>query len=263
MSFIGHLLGVDIPPLYDLVGNWAHDLGPWFYLVLFAIIFSETGLVVAPFLPGDSLLFAVGAIAAVALSGLSMPVLMVLLILAAVLGDAVNYAIGFRVGPQVFRSEHSRIFNKKHLLRAQEFYEKYGSKTIILARFVPIVRTFAPFVAGIGKMAYRRFFVYNVIGGAAWVLICLWSGYFFGQITWVKEHFEAVAVAVVILSVLPIVLEHLLARRRHATVAGTGAARNQGIMSLEQGLQGREQEVAHSSERNQGIVALEQGIRKG
>src|SRR5262245_47685878 len=150
-----------------------------FYGILFLIVFAETGLVVTPILPGDSLLFLTGAIAA-GMSGVSIPLLLLLLIAAAVLGDAVNYAIGYRLGPKVFKYEQSWFFNKKHLLRAQEFYEKYGSKTIILARFIPIVRTFAPFVAGIGQMRYRQFFVYNVVGGVAWVLICVLAGYYFG-----------------------------------------------------------------------------------
>src|SRR3954451_19757046 len=146
----------------------AHNL----YVVLFAIVFAETGLVVTPFLPGDSLLFALGAIGRRGV-GINLPVVTVLLMAAAVLGDAVNYWIGYRVGPRVFSKESSRLLNKKHLLRAHEFYEKYGGKTIILARFVPIVRTFAPFVAGIGRMSYFRFAVYNIIGGIAWVLICV------------------------------------------------------------------------------------------
>jgi membrane-associated protein len=189
-------------------------MGPWFYLLLFAVIFCETGLVVTPFLPGDSLLFGVGALAAA--SGWNIPALLAMLTAAAVLGDAVNYAIGYRIGPKVFRSEKSRLFNKQHLLRAQAFYEKYGNKTIILARFVPIVRTFAPFVAGIGKMQYRRFFLYNVVGGAAWVMICTLSGCFFGQIPWVQEHFESVAVMIVVLSVLPMAVELYLEKRRRA-----------------------------------------------
>jgi membrane-associated protein len=139
---------------------------------------------------------------------------LLLLTAAAVLGDAVNYAIGYRVGPKMFVSEKSRLFNKQHLLRAQAFYEKYGNKTIILARFVPIVRTFAPFVAGIGKMDYRRFALYNIVGAVAWVLICTLSGFFFGQWPWVKSHFEAVAIAIVIISVLPMGVELLLAWRR-------------------------------------------------
>jgi membrane-associated protein len=208
--------------LYDVYVSHLNDrlseLTAWnlagSYAVLFLVIFCETGLVVTPFLPGDSLLFAVGALAAGAASGLSMPLLLALIIAAAVLGDAVNYAIGYRVGPRVFKYERSRLFNRKHLLRAQEFYEKYGNKTIILARFVPIVRTFAPFVAGIGKMRYHQFALYNVVGAVAWVLICLFSGYFFGQWDWVKKHFEMVIVAIVIISVLPMAVEFLLAWRR-------------------------------------------------
>jgi membrane-associated protein len=195
-------------------------MGPWFYLVLFAIVFCETGLVVTPFLPGDSLLFAVGAVAA-ATSSLSMPVLFVVLVAAAVIGDAVNYAIGYRLGPKVFKYERSRFFNKKHLLRAQAFYEKYGSKTIILARFVPIVRTFAPFVAGIGKMRYPRFFLYNCVGAVAWVAICLESGYLFGELPWVKQHFELVVLAIVFVSVLPMIVEFLLAWRQRMVLAKT------------------------------------------
>ena len=195
-----------------------------FYAVLFLIIFAETGLVVTPFLPGDSLLFLTGAIAA-GMSGVSIPLLLLLLITAAVLGDAVNYAVGLRLGPAVFRYEQSWFFNKKHLLRAQEFYEKYGSKTIILARFVPIVRTFAPFVAGIGKMQYRRFALYNVVGGVAWVAICLFAGYYFGQMEWVKKHFELVIVAIIVISVLPMVVEFALEwRRKRAAGLGPAAA---------------------------------------
>ncbi len=197
------------------------SLGPWFYLLLFGIIFCETGLVVTPFLPGDSLLFAVGALAADSQSSLSLPLLFGLLVVAAVVGDAVNYALGYRLGPKVFKYEQSWFFNKKHLLRAQAFYEKYGSKTIILARFVPIVRTFAPFVAGIGKMRYARFFLYNCVGAVAWVSICLESGYLFGGLTWVKEHFEMVVLAIVFISVLPMIVEFLLAWRQRSMLAKT------------------------------------------
>jgi membrane-associated protein len=226
-KLIGHLFGVELPPLDEMLASGAAALGPWFYGLLFLVIFCETGLVVTPFLPGDSLLFAVGALAAAQGSALSMPLLLALLIVAAVVGDAVNYAIGYRLGPKVFKYEKSRLFNRKHLLRAQEFYEKYGNKTIILARFVPIVRTFAPFVAGIGKMQYRRFLVYNVVGAVAWVALCLSSGYLFGQVPWVKENFEAVAVAIVVISVLPMVVEYVLARRRAAAekeLSAVGAA---------------------------------------
>jgi membrane-associated protein len=187
---------------------------PGFYALMFLVIFAETGLVVTPFLPGDSLLFTLGAMSATNGSALSLPLLIGLLTAAAVIGDAVNYAIGYRLGPKVFKSEGSWLLNKKHLLRAQEFYEKYGSKTIILARFVPIVRTFAPFVAGIGKMRYGKFFMYNVVGAVAWVLSCTLAGYFFGQIEWVKNNFEVVVLAIILISVLPMAVELVLERRR-------------------------------------------------
>jgi len=177
-------------------------------------LFAETGLVVTPFLPGDSLLFALGAIGASPNSPVNLPLISILLIIAAVLGDAVNYWAGYRIGPKVFTRENSRLLNKKHLLRAQEFYEKYGGKTIILARFVPIVRTFAPFVAGIGKMGYTRFAIYNVVGAIAWVLICTFAGYFFGRIPFVQKRFELVIVGIVVVSCAPMAVEYILARRR-------------------------------------------------
>jgi membrane-associated protein len=183
------------------------------YVVLFLIVFCETGLVVTPFLPGDSLLFAIGAIGARHEIQLNLPLVTVLLIIAAVLGDAVNYWIGYKLGPAVFTKETGRLLNKKHLLKAQEFYEKYGGKTIILARFVPVIRTFAPFVAGIGKMNYFRFAMYNVIGGIAWVLICVIAGYFFGQFEFVKKHFEAVIIMIIIISILPMAWEFWQAKR--------------------------------------------------
>jgi membrane-associated protein len=192
--------------MLDLVGT------PTLYITMFAVIFCETGLVIIPFLPGDSLLFALGAMSARDI-GINLPLMAVVLTLAAILGDAVNYWIGYRVGPAIFNREKSRLFNKKHLLRSQEFYEKYGAKTIVLARFVPIVRTFAPFVAGIGKMNYFRFAVYNVVGGAAWVCLCLLSGYWFGGLEFVKENFELVVVAIVLISVLPMAVEYWKARR--------------------------------------------------
>ena len=245
--------------LYDLLRHLGED-EKWramigyvgaqnLYVVLFAIIFAETGLVVTPFLPGDSLLFALGAIGRRGV-GINLPVVTVLLMAAAVLGDAVNYWIGYRVGPKVFsrdddeptpaadttgrpdggttppgeppgyepwrhkRPLSTRLLNRKHLLRAQEFYEKYGGKTIILARFVPIVRTFAPFVAGIGRMNYFRFALYNVIGGVAWVLVCVTAGYAFAEIPLVRNRFELVIVGIVIVSVLPMAFEYLRAIRK-------------------------------------------------
>jgi membrane-associated protein len=187
------------------------------YVLLFAIVFAETGLVITPFLPGDSLLFAVGAVGARPEINLNLPGLTFLLIVAAVIGDAVNYWIGYKLGPAVFTKESSRLLNKKHLIKAQEFYEKYGGKTIILARFVPIVRTFAPFVAGIGKMNYFRFAMYNIIGGIAWVLTCVLAGVFFGRFEFVQKRFELVIVAIVVISVLPMAFEYLKARREHKT----------------------------------------------
>jgi membrane-associated protein len=201
-----------------LVG-WGNALGPWLYAALFAIIFCETGLVVTPFLPGDSLLFAIGALAAVQGSPIHVALVVPLLIGAAVLGDAVNYAIGYRIGPKVFRSEGSMFFNKKHLVRTQEFYERYGGKTIIIARFVPIIRTFAPFVAGIGQMRYRRFFSFNVIGAVGWVALFIPAGYVFGNLPFVKKQFHYVIFAIILLSILPAIIEIWRERRRNAAAS--------------------------------------------
>ncbi len=190
----------------------AGSLGPWLYVVLFLIVFCETGLVVTPFLPGDSLLFAVGALAASDGSPIHVGSVSVLLMAAAVLGDAVNYAIGWRVGPRVFTATDSRLLNREHLLHTQRFYERHGGKTIILARFVPIVRTFAPFVAGIGQMRYGRFALFNVTGGVAWVASFVLGGYAFADLPVVKDNFHVVIVAIVIVSVIPAVVEFLRAR---------------------------------------------------
>jgi len=184
---------------------WSQSMGPWLYVLLFAIIFCETGLVVTPFLPGDSLLFAVGALCA--LGGLNVAIIIPLLLLAAVLGDAANYYIGMTVGPKVFTSSTSKLLNRAHLLRTQAFYDKYGGKTIIIARFIPIVRTFAPFVAGIGKMQYRRFLSFNVIGAVAWVALFIPAGYVFGNLEVVKKSFHLVIFAIIGLSILPAVIE--------------------------------------------------------
>jgi membrane-associated protein len=195
------------------LAEFAEQLGPWFYGLLFAIIFGETGLVIAPFLPGDSLLFAVGALAAAQPDSLSMAVLLPLLIVAAIIGDAVNYAIGKWVGPQIFRRDTGWLLNKNHLLRAQAFYDKHGAKAIVLARFLPILRTFAPFVAGIGGMQYRRFWVYNVVGGVLWVGLFLIGGYAFGTRPFVKDNFHIVILAIIGISVLPIAYEWFKAVR--------------------------------------------------
>lgn len=193
---------------------WAGALGSWLYAVLFLVIFCETGLVVTPFLPGDSLLFAIGALASLESSPIRIPSILVLLSLAAVLGDAVNYAIGYRLGPKVFTREDSLLLNKKHLLRTQAFYEKYGGKTIFLARFIPIIRTFAPFVAGIGRMRYRRFFAYNISGGIVWVVLFTLAGNYFGNVPAVKRNFHYVIVAIIILSILPPIVEYLRAKSK-------------------------------------------------
>jgi membrane-associated protein len=198
------------------LAEWANVLGPWLYLILFVIVFCETGLVVTPFLPGDSLLFAAGALTAIEGSNLRLEVVIPLLVAAGVLGDAVNYQIGYRVGPKVFYSEDSRWLNKKHLVRAQTFYERYGGKTIIFARFIPIVRTFAPFVAGIGKMKYRRFFGFNIVGAVAWVVGFSVAGNLFGNIPAIKRNFQYVILAIIILSVIPALTELYLERRKLA-----------------------------------------------
>lgn len=192
--------------------EWSQTAGIWLNLILFLIIFCETGLVVAPFLPGDSLLFAVGALAALDGTPVKLAVILPLLIVAAILGDATNYSIGRKLGPAVFKREDSRLLNKKHLLKAQEFYERYGGKTIVIARFAPIIRTFAPFVAGIGKMEYRRFAMFNVAGGIAWVASFLIAGYQFGNMEVVKRNFHIVIFAIIGISLLPTVIEVIRAR---------------------------------------------------
>ncbi len=192
--------------------------GGWTYGILFLIIFCETGLVVTPILPGDSLLFATGALAA---SGsLNVVTIFLLLSAAAVLGDTVNYWIGYFVGPKVFHAEKkSRFFKKEYLDRTHRFYEKYGGKTIILARFVPIVRTFAPFVAGIGRMSYGRFLFYNVIGGVVWIALFVFGGYWFGNLPVVKENFTLVILGIIFLSILPVVIEIFRNRKKKSALA--------------------------------------------
>ncbi len=185
--------------------------GAWTYLILFVVIFCETGFVATPFLPGDSLLFAAGTFAAA--KALNVWWLFFILSAAAIIGDTVNYWIGHFVGPRIFTKEKTRFFKKEYLERTHRFYEKYGAETIIIARFVPIIRTFAPFVAGIGSMSYWKFISYNVIGGIGWVAIFVFGGYFFGNIHFVKNNFSFVIIAIIIISMIPAVVEFFRHRR--------------------------------------------------
>jgi len=214
MDAVRYLLDIMLHAREHLEAN-IQAWGPWTYVLLFAIILCETGLVVTPFLPGDSLLFAAGALAAIYPESLSITLLLALLSIAAVLGDTLNYAIGRAIGPRAF-SINRWFLKHEHLAQTQAFYDRHGGKTIVLARFVPIVRTFAPFVAGVGKMNYPQFLYYNVVGGLAWVLICTLAGYFFGNVPIVKKNFELVVVGIVVISVLPVAWELWAARRRAA-----------------------------------------------
>lgn len=210
MELIKHFIDIIIhldKYLVDLVTQY----GIWTYAILFLIIFCETGLVVTPFLPGDSLLFAIGALSAK--GGLNIYWVFILLSIAAIIGDTVNYWIGHTVGPRVFVKNNSRWLNRRHLERTHEFYEKYGGKTIIIARFVPIIRTFAPFVAGIGSMTYSKFLLYNVVGGLLWIGGFLGAGFLFGNIPIIKRNFTLVIFAIIFISILPGVIEYLRARR--------------------------------------------------
>jgi membrane-associated protein len=184
--------------------QWIGMFGPWFYVLMFLVIFAETGLVVTPFLPGDSLLFALGALASLE-DGLNVWILLISLTIAGIIGDTVNYHIGKYLGPKVFERE-SRFFKKAYLIQTQAFYARWGTFTIVAARFAPIARTFAPFVAGIGSMEYKRFISYNIIGAIAWVFIFILAGYFFGNLPMVKRNFHIVIFAVIFLSILPMVI---------------------------------------------------------
>jgi membrane-associated protein len=192
------------------------DYGAWTYPILFVIIFAETGFVFTPFLPGDSLLFAAGALSALHL--LNIGLVFLLLAGAAILGDTVNYWIGKYLGDYILK-RHSRWIKKEHLDQTHAFFEKYGGKTIIIARFVPIVRTFAPFVAGLGAMTYSKFLAYNVIGGTGWVLLCLGAGYFFGNLQVVKDHFSLVIMAIILISIMPAIWGYLSTRAKSRPAA--------------------------------------------
>ena len=195
----------------------AAQYGTWIYGILFLIIFCETGLVVMPLLPGDSLLFAAGSIAAI--GKMNIHLMVVLLIIAAILGDAVNFMVGKYFGEKLFSNPNSKIFKQSHLQKTQQFYAKHGGKTIIMARFIPIVRTFAPFVAGMGHMSYHHFLAYNVIGGVLWVTIFSYLGYFFGNMDIVKDNLSLVLVAIIVLSILPAIIE-IIRHKRAANKAG-------------------------------------------
>lgn len=191
--------------------NIINTLGPLTYVILFIIVFAETGFVIAPFLPGDSLLFAVGAVTRS--TDLNFLFAYITLLIAAILGDSVNYWIGNKIGPRVFAKENSRIFKKEYLEKTREFYDKHGGKTIILARFVPIVRTFAPFVAGVGKMHYQTFLMYNLVGGFIWVTLLMGAGWLFGSIPFVEKNFEYVVIGIVLFSLIPMLLEYINHRK--------------------------------------------------
>ncbi len=211
-NVIHFILKIDVH-LHSIIAQY----GGWSYAVLFLIVFAETGLVVTPFLPGDSLLFAAGALSAG--GSLDIGLLMLTLTIAAILGDAVNYHIGRYLGPKVL-SGKSRFLKPEYLAKTQAFYDKYGVKTIVIARFVPIVRTFAPFLAGVGKMSYGKFLSYNVIGAITWILVCCLAGYFFGNIPAVKKNFGLVVIGIIAVSVLPIAFEIVKAKLDSKKVAG-------------------------------------------
>ena len=205
---IDFILHIDVH-LAALVAQY----GIWVYAILFVIVFCETGLVVTPFLPGDSLLFVAGALAALLTNGLNVHLLALAMAVAAVLGDASNYEIGRLFGARLFRNPNSRIFKQSYLEKTHAFYDKYGGKTIVIARFVPVVRTFAPFVAGMGRMSYRHFAAFNVTGGVLWVALFIYAGYLFGGLDIVQRNLKLLIVAIIVLSVLPAVIEVWRARR--------------------------------------------------
>lgn len=211
-SLVDFIIHID-KHLTELAATYGHLA----YIILFVIVFCETGLVVTPFLPGDSLLFAAGALASQ--GAFNVHLLALLLLVAAIVGDAVNYSIGRRMGPAVFERKNSKIFKPEYLTRTQRYFEKYGAKTIVIARFVPIVRTFAPFLAGVGTMSYARFAFYNITGAIAWVGLFVYAGYMFGGTPVVQKNFKLVILAIIIISILPAVFEIIRARREARTAA--------------------------------------------
>ncbi len=209
MDILSNLIGIFLH-LDKILGEIITQYGTLTYIILFVVIFCETGLVVTPFLPGDSLIFAAGTFAA--MGRMNPWILFILLIIAAVGGDAVNYSIGHKIGPRAYSGD-IKLIKKEYIDRTHVFFEKHGGKTIFLARFVPIVRTFAPFVAGVGEMSYAYFFRYNIIGGISWVTVFLALGYFFGTLPIVQNNFELVIIAIVLISLIPMIIEWLKARR--------------------------------------------------
>ena len=194
-----------------------NDYGMWVNLLLFVIVFAETGFVATPFLPGDSLLFAAGAIAAT--GALNIYVIIAILVIAAITGDTVNYWVGHYIGSKVFKKQKSLFFNPEYLDRTNKFFEKYGGKTIIIARFVPIIRTFAPFIAGVGRMSYLRFALYNVIGACCWVPLLSFMGFFLGNLSFVKHHFSFMVIAIIVISLIPVVVEYFKYSKEKNTTA--------------------------------------------
>ena len=207
VKFIDILLHLD-----KYIDVLIQNYGMWTYLIFFIIIFCETGLVVTPFLPGDSLLFVAGTFAAI--GSLNLTWLVLLLTVAAILGDTINYWIGNYIGPKVFQMQNSRVFRKEYLDRTHQFYEKYGPITIVIGRFVPIIRTFAPFLAGVGSMTYGKFLTYNVVGGILWIASFTLGGYFFGNLPFVKKNFTLVIIVIIVISVMPTVIEYIRQRRQ-------------------------------------------------
>ena len=227
-TLIYSLLALD-----ETVASLAAQYGMWVYAILFVVIFAETGLVVCPFLPGDSILFIAGTVVAVA--NLNVHLLVVVLIFAAVLGDSVNYAVGHYIGPKAFHRPDSRWFRQEYLRRTQAFYDKYGGVTIIIGRFVPIIRTFAPFLAGVAGMSYRRFLCYNVAGACLWISSLVYAGYLFGNIPWVKDNLSLIVVGIVVVSLIPAVSTFIKERKSakatasDAAVAGGSAAAKRSV----------------------------------
>jgi len=200
--------------LDQTLANMAGQYGPWIYALLFLVIFAETGLVVFPFLPGDSILFLSGTV--VATAGLNAHVLVVVLIAAAILGDSVNYGVGHYIGPRVYDRPDSRWFRQAHLRRTQAFYDRYGGITIIIGRFIPIIRTFAPFLAGVAGMSYHRFLSFNVIGAVMWIGSLVYAGFLFGNIPWVKQNLSLIVIGIVVVSLVPAIVTFVKEHRRHS-----------------------------------------------